>query len=531
MTKQLVVVYCAVASLLFGSCTLSHAADSGTLVIANPGDVRSLDPHKTGSITEANIFYSLYEGLTMLGTDGVGPEPAIATSWQANTDATVWTFRLREDATWSDGRQITADDFVYSWRRIADPATESPYANLIFYVRNGEAIAQGDEKDVTKLGVRAVAPFVLEVTTQKPTAHFPAIASHYALFAVPRHAIERSGARWTQPENHVSSGPFRLVEHVPNDRVVLEQRKGHWDEASIKLRRLVFRPCDALGTALSLFDTNKTDLALDLQSLDKEPLTDLGNRSVIVVEPQYATAFYVLNLRKAPFNDPRVRRALRLAIDVEALCAQLPGIAGAPATSFVPSGPAGYTAVALPRANAEEARRLFAESGFPGGKGFPSTRILLNDSPANRKVAEVVRAIWSKELGVEVEIEALPWVAFAKRREEGDFDVARSGWVADYADPIAFLGAFRPKAIDNHAGWVDAKYVSLLDAADRELDPTARLTNLRRAETLLLDALPIIPLFRYQGVSLRRQAVRGYTPNMLGYRLFRGVSMVSQTNP
>jgi oligopeptide transport system substrate-binding protein len=515
---------CSTAGAYFGDSSIP-ATD--VIIIGNAQDPRSLDPHATAGVPEANIMLNLYDGLTGYDPKTAEPEPQLATSWEHNTDSSVWTFHLRAGAQWTDGVPITAEDFVFSWRRAADPAQACPYANLLYYVKNGEAIAEGKEPDITKLGVRAIDPATFEVTLERPTAFFIAMTPHYVFAAVPRHAIEKHpGTEWLRPENHVSSGPFRLVERVPYDRIVLEKWEGHWDSARVKLRRAIFLPVDDQNTVVNLYKANELQItAGGGQAIPTTFIKALWNKKDFHVEAEYGTYYYSLNVKRPPLDNPLVRHALNMAIDKQALCEKVMQAGQQPATNFVPPNTPGYSYPKAPEYDPEGARKLLAQAGYPGGKGFPTMQIYFNTLETHRQLAEAIQNMWKRELGIPVDLANQEWQVFQATREGRRFDVARDGWIADYLDPNTFLDLFQSDTLNNHPGWVDAKYKKLLESANREPDPARRMQLLSECETILLDQMPVIPIYYYASVKLQKPYIDGWFDNPLDQHQLKYVSI------
>jgi oligopeptide transport system substrate-binding protein len=566
------------ASALFAACTPTglyfgalNIPKNQVLFATNGSEPRSLDPHKTAGVPEANIMLNLYDCLTTYDPETAAPIPALAETWEPNADASVWTFHLRRGATWTDGTPLTAHDFVWSWRRIADDETASPYASLIYYVKNGQAINEGMsrfrdratgafrtdaatghelaaskdeiEKDAKlsglaaqsdlvpyepeDLGVRAIDDYTLEVTMQQPTAFFISMTPHYAFTAVPRQAIEKFGDQWVLPENHVSSGPFRLVERIQYDRIVLEKWDGHWDAARVMLKRVVLYPIEDLNTVVNLYKSGEVQVTWGSgQSIPVTFVKALRTKKDFTADPQYSTYYYSLNVNKPPMDNPKVRHALNMAVNKELICEKIMQAGQLPATTFVAPGTPGYPYPRGDDYNPEKARQLLAEAGYPGGKDFPAIEIAFNTNETHRQVAEAVQSMWKTELGITVNLTNMEWQAFQAFREKREYKGAsRDGWVADYLDPNTFLDLMVADTLNNHSGWVDKKYTELLMRANREVDPQIRLNMLAEAEQMMLDAQPIIPIYFYSGVKLIKPFVRGWHDNALDQHPLKFVSI------
>ncbi|HQR39331.1 MAG TPA: peptide ABC transporter substrate-binding protein [Blastocatellia bacterium] len=527
------------AALAFQACVTAGAYFGATsppgdqiLYISNQSEPRSLDPHKTAGVPESAIMLNLYDCLTTYDPKTSEPIPCIATSWESNADASVWTFHLRSDATWTDGRPLTADDFVYSWRRLADPATASPYANLIYYVKNGEAINDSKLDDITQLGVRAIDAHTLEVTMERPTAFFLAMTPHYAFAAVPQWAIEAWGDQWVTPEHNVSSGPYRLVKRVPYDRIVLEKWNGHWDAARCVITRAVYLPVEDQNTAVNLYKAKEVYvLAGGGQSVPTSFVKALRGKKDFHINAEYGTYYYSLNVRRPPLNDARVRRALALSIDKKEICEKYLGAGQIPAYDFVPPGTPGYPYPDVPKYDPDLARKLLAEAGYPNGAGFPKIEIFFNTLESHRQLAELIQSMWKEQLNIPVELNNQEWQVFQATREQRRFDVARDGWIADYLDPNTFLDLFQADTFGNHSGWLNPKYTALMEKANSDPDPQRRLAMLAQAEAILLDDMPIIPIYYYASVGLKKPFLDGWYFNPLDQHPLKFVSINNDWRP
>lgn len=520
---------CITAGAYFGSTT---PPDEQVLYVSNATEPRSLDPHKTAGVPESTIMLNLYDCLTTYDPRTAEPIPCLAETWDHNADSSVWTFHLRHDAKWTDGNPITAEDFVYSWRRIVNPDTASPYANLLYYVKNGQALNEGTMTDLTQLGIRAVDPYTLEVTMERPTAFFIAMTPHYAFTAVPRQAIEKYGDQWLEPANHVSSGPFRLVKRIPYDRVVLEKWDGHWDAARVKLKRAIFLPIEDQNTAVNLYKANEVYvLAGGGQTVPTAFVRALKGKRDFTISPEYGTYYYSINVKRKPFDNPLVRRALAMAIDKRSICEDFLGAGQIPADNFVPPGTPGYPYPKAPGFDPQQARNLLAEAGYPNGKGFPKIEIFFNTLESHRQIAELVQRMWKENLNIPVELNNQEWQVFQATRESHQFDIARDGWIADYLDPNTFLDLYQADTLNNHSGWLNPEYTKLVQQANGDPDPQHRLVLLAKAEKILLDEMPIIPLYYYASVKLQKPFLRGWYDNPVDQHPLKFVSIDTDWTP
>jgi len=534
------------------------------LRIANGAEPRSLDPHRSAGVPEGKIFKNTCEGLAEYDPRTLAPLPALALDWQTGDGAKSWVFRLRRDGRFSDGQKITAHDFVYSWRRIIDPNTASPYASLLYYVKNGQAIAEGrfrlaaaqgfvpDPKDPTHplalgeddlkdpavaklaagrarvpytpadLGITALDDYTVRVEMEGPTAFFPKMTPHYAFCVVPRQAIEKWGDRWSEPAHTVASGAFRVVEYTPYSQVVLAPNPHYWDRARVKLDRVYLLPVQETAQNANLYRAGEVDV-ITSGNLPPTLVRELRRYRDYQTGTWFNTYYYDLNVRRKPFTDLRVRRALNLAVDKRAIAEKFLGRGEQPATTFVPPGVAGYVPPAGPGYDPAAARRLLAEAGFPGGRGFPKITLYYNTQEAHRTVAEAVQRMWKQELGITVELQNEEWQTFQARRERRDYDIARDAWIGDYVDPSTFLALMAEDTLNNHPGWVDPRYSELLKRANAEADDTKRNALLREAEAYMLDQMPIVPVYFYSLFYLKKPWVDGWYPNLLDEHPFKFV--------
>lgn len=528
----------ALAALALAGCTASTAdalyfgrlvpPAENVLYVGNGPEPRSFDPHKSAGIPEQHIFGSVYEGLTGYDPKTLAPRPATALRWRTNKTASVWTFFLRHDARFSDGTPVTAHDFVWSWRRIIDPATASPYANLMYYVKNAQAIAEGrvrpDGRKYTPadLGVRAVDDYTLRVEMERPTAFFVKMTPHYAFTVVPRRAIERWGDRWTQPDHFVGNGPFRIAEATPYSQVVLTKSPTYWDRAQVRLDKVVLLPVQEESQNANLYRAGEAD-ALFSNTLPAPLIRQLRRYRDYQGGAFFTNYYYDLNVRRKPFDNVLVRRALNLAIDKRAIAEEFIGRGEVAATTFVPPGVPGYRPPTGPGYDPALARRLLAQAGYPDGRGFPKITIAFNTAEVHRTVAQAVQQMWKQQLHIKVELQNEEWQTFQARRERRDFDVARDAWTGDYIDPSTFLDLMSEDTLNNHAGWTDPKYTRLMTQANAEPNEERRNQLLARAESYLLDQVPVIPVYFYALSYMKKPWVAGWYPNLLDQHPFKFV--------
>ncbi|MFN0057316.1 MAG: peptide ABC transporter substrate-binding protein [Planctomycetota bacterium] len=497
-------------------------------VFNNGAEIQSLDPATITGIPEGRVLRAIFEGLVVMHPRTLEPVPGVAESWQVSDDRKTYTFRIRANARWSNGDPVTAQDFIYSWERLLNPATAAEYAYQLWYVRGARAYTHSAPDALPpfdSVGLRALDDSTLEIELEQPTPFFLDLLSFYALF--PIHPASHANARerfgdgweyqWLKPEHLVTNGPFRIVERRVNDRIRLLRNDRYWDVDNVALRSIDVLAVDSYSTGLNLYLTGQADwidrvpmmhAARLMQREDFKPRTYLGSY------------FFRLNVTRGPLRDPRVRRALSLTVPRQEICDKITQCGQTPIYGLVPPGISAYQSAATPPASEEsarlEAQSLLAAAGFgPGGTPFPTIEIHYNHSEAHRDIAEVIGTAWRRHLGVRVKFLNQEWKVYLDTQSSLDYDISRSAWIGDYVDPNSFLDLFVTGGENNKTGWGDPEYDALLRRAALELAPTRRMELLQQAERLLLEAMPIIPVFTYASQNLVSPRLGGFHENIL----------------
>jgi oligopeptide transport system substrate-binding protein len=508
------------ATVLLALRTQGPPAD---LVWTQGPEVARLDPAKMTALSDGRVASALFEGLTVLDPRTLEPGPGVAVSWDVSADGLTYAFRLRPDARWSDGRPVTADDFVASWLRVLDPAVAAEYAYMLYPIRGARAYYEAALKDPGRadpslVGVTAQGPHRLVVRLEQPTAYFLSLAAFSTYLPVRVDLVERHGDRWTFPPSIVSNGAYQLAEWRFRSRMVWTKNPHYWDAANVALERIETRVFDSPNTALLAYETGAVDLATVVPALAVEPLRaaqDAGRRRDVLHMVNLGTYFYRFNCTRAPLSDVRVRLALALAVDRREVIERAARGGQEPARIFVPPGLAGYASPPGLEENAEAARRLLAEAGHAGGRGLAEIALLVNKGADHVPIAEVLQQQWRERLGVDVRIEQVEWKVFLDRIHNLDYQVARGGWYGDYVDPNTFLDMFVTGGGNNQTGWSSAAYDAAIARAAVETDPARRMALFRDAEALLLAETPILPLYVYTTTLLVRPGLEGVTGNLM----------------
>jgi oligopeptide transport system substrate-binding protein len=619
-----------VAVLAVGS--LAWAVTFGTLPEAdfsfNNGDeVKTVDPAKAEGSPEHRILEALYEGLLrqtpiadepedglmpMAPRQGVAEYPP-----EVSEDGKTYTFKIRPEARWSNGRPMTAHDFVWSWRRTLHPETASQYSYQLHYLAGAQAYNQaaveigdrveveygprkfdlqpfprgtmahgvlreiikspepqfaegtpeeekadpladwkrtwvyrvevkperdgeiqwsepGEERRFAKevsplasappmkirqilphfestVGAEAVDDRTLVVTLDSPTPFFEHLVAFYTLYPVNRECVEEHGPGWVKPENIVGNGPYLLKARRLRDRIRLVKNPHYWGADEVSLEVIDAFPVKSETTALNMYLEGQLDWII---TVPNTIIPILKERPDFKAAPALITYFYRLNVDRPPLDDVLVRRALNAAMNKQEIVDQVTRAGQLPARGLVPPGMTGYEGAECGEYDVGEARRLLAEAGYPGGRGLPTVEILYNTSEGHRAIAEVIQQQWKQNLGINVELRNLEWGVYLDTVTNTRFQVARAGWIADYPDPNTFLDMFVTDGPQNNTNWSNPEYDDLIEQAAREVNPQRRMQILQDAEQILMDELPIIPIYFYVTTHMVKPHVHGFHPNV-----------------
>ena len=499
-----------------------------TLLLGNQNEPATFDPHLVDSSTEVNIVAALFEGLTAFDEKTAAAVPGAAARWDVSPDGLVYTFHLRADAKWSNGDRLTARDFAWSFERFLSPGLASSYAYMLWPIRGAEAFTTGKAKDFSGVGVEALDDATLRLTLARPAPQILTIL--VTVMPVHRASVDQAGGAgdrtspWARPDRLVGNGAFTLAEWRPGARVVVAKNPHYWGAAQNRLERVVFFPVEKSDTEELNFRAGQLHVTFDVPP-SKIPVYRAEAPGSLRLDPQLSTFYVNFNATKPPFTDARVRRALALGLDRAAIAATVFNGARAPARTLVPPNCGGYTVPAGQREDFAAARALLAEAGFPGGKGFPVLPLLVRNDAAMPKVAEVIQAMWQRELGVRITIEPSEQKNWIETQNTLRHTIAIRGWTADFPDPTNFLDPFRGGVAINSSGWARPEFDRLLDQASAALDPAARVALLREAETLLLDDAGLAPLYHSARTYLIHPAVKNWEPAPMGIHRYQLIEL------
>ncbi len=511
--------------LVLGACSASAPEPPPELRRALSAEPESLDPHIARSVPAAKVLGDLYEGLITLGPDA-SLQPGAARSWRVSEDGLTWTFELREGLAWSNGDPLGAEDFVWSFRRLLDPATGAFYASALAPLAGARSILAGDAPPET-LGVAAPAPAVLEIRLEHPLGDLAHRLAHASAAPVHRPSVEAWGEGHAVPGRLVTNGPYRLVERVIGGGITLEKNLYYRDPLSVPIERVRYLPMEDEMAEYNRYRSGELDITSRVPAPVFAELAAAGTGELRVA-PYLGVYYLGFNLREAPFREaPLLRRALSLAIDRDRLVESVTGRGELPAWSWVPPAVAGYTPPQAGEAGAPrerriaEARRLYAESGYGPERPLAFT-LRYNTSDENRRIAAALQSMWRETLGAEVELANQEFRVMIAENQRGDVPgLFRGSWIADYDDPGNFLEIFTSGHSANQFGYANPAYDSLIAAAMRERGEEERASLFANAERLLLSDLPAIPVYFYVSKHLVHPRVGGWVANPLDFHLSR----------
>lgn len=502
-------------------------AEVQQLIYNNGVEPETIDPHRSTGIPEANIELQVFEGLTRLD-ENTKPVPGIALKWEVSKDGKHYTFHLRS-AKWSNGDPVTAQDFEFAWRRALSPALASEYAYQLYYIKNGQAYNEGKIKDAKQVGVKAKNAKTLEVTLEAPTPYFLSLCAFPTLMPVNKKIVEKNKDWATKPETYIGNGVFIIKQWKHREKLVFEKNPLYWDAKNVKLKTLVYTTVEEPSTELAMYEARKIDYA------DNPPLPEIDRLKKekgdmkLKVGDTLTTGYYLFNVNRKPFTDKRVRRALAMALNRQIIIDKILKLGQKPAFAFVPYGIPDVetrsdfrkTGGGYFKEDLNEARKLLAQAGYPGGKGFPEVTLLYNTSESHKLIAEVVQQMFKKNLGIHIQLRNQEWKVYLQTTQQENFDMARAGWVGDYIDPMTFLDMWVTNGGNNRAGWSNKKYDALISGAKNEVNAVKRMKMLHDAEKLLMKEMPIMPTTFGVDAYLMRSYVHDIVRAPLGFMDFK----------
>lgn len=473
----------------------------------------SLDPAKAVGLPEIHVIRDLFEGLVNQGPDGKSI-PGVAERWQT-LDNRNYLFYLRKNARWSNGDPVTAQDFVYSWRRLADPQELSPFSWFVSLagLTKADEVLSG-RLSPEALGVYALDNHTLKVTLSKSVPYFVSLVANFSLYPVHQATVKKYGNAWIKSEHLVSNGAFRLQERVVNEKLVLVPNPYYWDHAQTQLKKVTFIPINQESTALQRYLAGDIDITESFPKNKYRYLLKILPGQVYTPE-QLGTYYYAFNTQRPPLNDQRIRQALSLAIDRQIIADKVLGTGEKPAWNFTPDVTAGFHSLmniskqVSQQSRNQQAKTLLKQAGYDANKPLPIS-LLYNTSENNEKIAIAVASMWKKTLGVKVKLTNQEWKSYIDSRNSGNFDVIRASWVGDYNEASTFLSLLTSKHTGNLARFQSKQYDQILNSASQEIQPDRRNLLYNHAEEILRQQAPVAPIYQQSNSRLIKPWVKGY---------------------
>ncbi|WP_438269724.1 peptide ABC transporter substrate-binding protein [Photobacterium sanguinicancri] len=501
------------------------------IVRGNGDEVPTLDPTFSSDTASSRVIQDMFEGLVSEGLNG-DVIPALAKSWEVDETGMVYTYHLREDALWSNGQPITANDFEYSLKRAINPATAAPYAWYLTMARfkNAEAINKG-EKSIDELGVEAVDARTLKITLDQPVPYFTKMMVHPSTYPVYKDVVEKYGDSWTKPEHIVTSSAYKLSKWVLNERIILERNERYWNNDKTVINQVTYLPIQDLTAEYNRFRTGEIDITSSFP-LEQYKAIKQERPNELLTMPSLGTYYYLFNMDKAPFDDARVRKALAYSIDRNVVTNIILGQGQLPAYGVTPPSVSGFEAPKLAwgeisqKERNKKAKELLAEAGY-GPSNPLEFELVYNTSESHKKLALVVSSMWKKNLGVNVELANQEWKTFLEKLSAKDFELARYAWVGDYNEASTFLSYFESHGM-NYSGWSNIDYDKAMAGAIKAPSDNKRNQFYQKAELVFAEEMPAIPLYFYTRSVLKQTKVGGYSIENAGDARFTRDMYITQ---
>lgn len=507
-------------TLAIGGRTGTEPADQQVLHKGNGAEPQTLDPHRAEGVPSSNILRDLFEGLVSEAPDGA-LLPGVAKSWEISADGKVYTFRLRADARWSNGDPVTAADFVFGLRRSVDPRTLSQYSSILYPIENAEQIVNGQKAPDT-LGVTAPDEFTLIIRLTAPAPYLLGLLTHSTTYPVHRASVEQYGDRFIRPGNLVSNGAYTLDEWVVQSRIKLIRNDRYWDNANTTIDEVYYYSIENADAELKRYRAAELDIteALPYRQL-KWLRRNLADE--LTISPYLGSYYFGFNVTRPPFrNNVKLRRALSMAINREIITERIVGAGEIAAYGWVPpvvnyQGQQPEWAKWTQEERENEARRLYRDAGYSEDKPL-DVEIMYNTSENHKRISIAISSMWKQVLGVKTQLVNQEWKVFLETRKRKEItQIFRDGWIGDYNDAFSFAQLMHSANGLNGSGYSSPGYDLLIDRAAVQGDPTERIRLLEEAERILLDDMPIIPIYFYVSKHLVKPWVGGYEANIMDH--------------
>ncbi|WP_040212017.1 peptide ABC transporter substrate-binding protein [Clostridium polynesiense] len=543
MLKRLSKLSTVLLALAIGTTTLAGCAGSSSgsneekvpqIIRHNLGaEPKTIDPALNSAVDGATVLQNAFEGLMRLDENDK-PIAGVAEKWDVSPDGLEYTFKLRKDAKWSDGQQVKAQDFEYAWKRALNPDTAAEYASQLYYIKNGEKYNQKQAK-AEDLGIKVVDEYTLKVTLEYATAYFLSLMAFPTYFPVRKDIVEKDPEAWaTKPESYISNGPFKMKEWKPKDTLTFIKNDNYWGAKNVKLDTIEFKMIEEATSALATYRADEIDI---IEQPPAQETPQLLKDGVAKIYPYLGTYFYCINVSPnaekvdpeaaKALKNPKVRKALAMSLNRQLIVDNVTKGGQLPAFSFVPKGIPDHANKDFtskqyfnPNGDIEAAKKLLAEAGYPDGKGLPKIVLSYNTNEAHQNIAQAVQDMWKNNLSIDIELRNEEWKVFQKTRNTKNYIIARHGWIADYVDPVSFLDMWVSNSGNNDAGYSNPKYDNFIELAKKEQDLAKRTEYLHQAEDILMEDMPVIPVYYYTNVMCIKENIKDVRKSPLGFVFF-----------
>ena len=511
---------------------VDQATREGILIMGNSSDPKSLDPQVVTGVLDSNVMRALFEGLVQFHpSEDLATPLGSAIELTPDETYTTWTVKLRPDAKWSDGVPVTSEDYAFAYERILTPALAAKYAEMLYFVKGAEAFNKGETKDFSQVGIEIIDTYQFKIKLRGPTPYFKEVLKHYIWNPVPKHVVLKYGKigmignPWSKVGNHVSNGPFRLKSYRRNDHIEVEKNPYYWNAKNVSLNGIRFLPISNPFTEARMFRDGQIHVTYTTPP-EMVDYMKKNNPSALRQEPYFSTDILRFNNERKPMDDVRVRRALSMTVDRDALCNNI--YRGYKAAYGLTPPTKSYQAPSGVKFDPAKAKELLAAAGYPGGKGFPRLKVLVSSKEAAGTTGAALQAMLREHLGVEIEIEYKEWTAYLVAMQSLDFDLVLGGWSGDFIDPLTFLEIFTPGNSNNNTGWVSQPYLDKINLSLQTSDPIERFRILKEAEEILLAEAPMAPVAWRSKNYLIDSSVKGWDPVLLDCHPYTNVSLVDR---
>ncbi len=519
------------------SLTLQEANKNKILLITVGSEPRTLDPQAAQGVTEHHIIMAMIEGLVAPSIDDQSKVvPGMADRWQHNEDYSVWTFHIGEDRKWSNGDPVTAQDFVFSYKRMLTASFGAQYSDNLFILKGAEDYYRGKITDFNQVGVKALDAHTLRIELVGPTPYLLSLVQHDSWLPVNPKAILSFGnidtrdSKWTRAKNYIANGPFKMKSWRPNDVIEVVRNPLYWDAANVKLNGINFYSIENMNTQERAFQAGQLHKT-DQIPLDKVPYYRRTRPELIRIDPYEGVYFYRINIARKPLDNSKIRLALNLAVDRDAIVKNILREDQKPATGYTPPGMGEYQPLDKMHYDPERARQLLAEAGYPNGKGFPKFTIHFNTMESHRAIAEAIQQMWKEELNIDVGLENQEWKVYLDTQNNKSYELSRSAWIGDFMDPVTFLSMWTTGNGNNNTNWGNPKFDAFIEQAARTGDPKVRLEILHQAEDLFLSESPVVLVYWYTNAYLLQPSVQNWNPLVLGNHNYKYIDLKSEQEP